>query len=243
MTALRRPSRAAATATFVALPPSDFENVRTSASGTPICSGYRSTPTRPMVTTSRLRVLSRELDTFLHPGRRPSGRLALQHDVLLEDVPTLVRASPQEGDDLRDSRGTASERNVQSAADALAVGQLAISHRTGERRVDVFQVDMAHPRSGGLRDGERVRAPEREVARVEAERLVRLGDEALDLTAPLEHGPEVRMQRERKPATLGDLRGVVDAAQERSPLGVGEVGRRRVPGRSACGGEDQNVRA
>src|SRR2546426_4378836 len=54
MTAVRRPRRAAATATFVALPPSDFANVRTSASGTPICSGYRSTPTRPIVMTSGL---------------------------------------------------------------------------------------------------------------------------------------------------------------------------------------------
>ena len=39
ITALRRPSRAAATATFVGLPPSIFRNVRTPASGTAICSG------------------------------------------------------------------------------------------------------------------------------------------------------------------------------------------------------------
>ncbi len=39
ITALRSPSRAAATATFVALPPSDLANVSTSASDTPICSG------------------------------------------------------------------------------------------------------------------------------------------------------------------------------------------------------------
>ena len=39
ITAARAPSRAAATATFVGLPPSDLANVRTSASGTPICSG------------------------------------------------------------------------------------------------------------------------------------------------------------------------------------------------------------
>ena len=38
-TAVRAPSRAAATATFVGLPPSDLANVRTSASGTPTCSG------------------------------------------------------------------------------------------------------------------------------------------------------------------------------------------------------------
>jgi hypothetical protein len=39
ITAERRPSRAAATATLVALPPSDFANVSTSASETPTCSG------------------------------------------------------------------------------------------------------------------------------------------------------------------------------------------------------------
>src|SRR6267143_2402832 len=61
MTAARRPRRAAATATFVALPPSDFANVRTSASGTPICSGYRSTPTRPIVMTSGLPLPPRAL--------------------------------------------------------------------------------------------------------------------------------------------------------------------------------------
>jgi hypothetical protein len=38
-TAAASPSREAATATLVALPPSDLANVRTSASDTPICSG------------------------------------------------------------------------------------------------------------------------------------------------------------------------------------------------------------
>src|SRR5215210_3882547 len=46
------PSRAAATATFVALPPRDLAKVSTSASVAPICSGYRSTLTLPMVMTS-----------------------------------------------------------------------------------------------------------------------------------------------------------------------------------------------
>jgi hypothetical protein len=39
MTALRRPWRAAATATFVALPPRYLPNVWTSRSDTPTCSG------------------------------------------------------------------------------------------------------------------------------------------------------------------------------------------------------------
>jgi hypothetical protein len=54
MTAAPAPSRAAATATFVAVPPSDLANERTSGSATPVCSGYRSTPTRPIVMTSKL---------------------------------------------------------------------------------------------------------------------------------------------------------------------------------------------
>src|SRR5258706_16290875 len=50
--AARRPLRAAATATLVALPPSILRKVRTCSSGTPICSGYRSTPIRPIETRS-----------------------------------------------------------------------------------------------------------------------------------------------------------------------------------------------
>src|SRR5215471_18858404 len=52
ITADRRPYLAAATATLVALPPSHLPKVCTSSSPTPVCSGYRSTPTRPMVRTS-----------------------------------------------------------------------------------------------------------------------------------------------------------------------------------------------
>jgi hypothetical protein len=52
ITALRRPWRAAATDTFVALPPRYLPNVCTSRSDTPVCSGYTSTPMRPMVSTS-----------------------------------------------------------------------------------------------------------------------------------------------------------------------------------------------
>lgn len=38
-TDVERPSRAAATATLVAVPPSDLAKVLTPASGTPLCSG------------------------------------------------------------------------------------------------------------------------------------------------------------------------------------------------------------
>src|SRR5882757_8820221 len=53
ITAVRRPCRAAATATFVALPPRNLPNEVTSSSPTPTCNGYRSTPTRPIVITSK----------------------------------------------------------------------------------------------------------------------------------------------------------------------------------------------
>src|SRR5690242_21637389 len=53
MTALRRPYLAAATATLVALPPIHLPKASTSSSPTPDCNGYRSTPTRPIVRTSR----------------------------------------------------------------------------------------------------------------------------------------------------------------------------------------------
>jgi len=66
----RAPSRAAATATFVAVPPSDFANERTSGSATPVCSGYRSTPTRPIVSTSKLarRGIGAQYDDAAHPA-------------------------------------------------------------------------------------------------------------------------------------------------------------------------------
>src|SRR5207245_4786637 len=70
MTADRRPSRAAATATFVALPPRDFANERTSGSRTPICSGYRSTPTLPMVMTSS-DMGAHVVEALLEEPRRP----------------------------------------------------------------------------------------------------------------------------------------------------------------------------
>jgi hypothetical protein len=67
MTAEGWPSLAAATATWVALPPSDLAKVSTSASLTPIYSGYRSTLTLPIVMTSGL-------TTRAHPSGRQGSR-------------------------------------------------------------------------------------------------------------------------------------------------------------------------
>ena len=50
------PSRATATATLPALPPRNLPKVVTSSSDLPVCIGYRSTPTRPMASTSKERV-------------------------------------------------------------------------------------------------------------------------------------------------------------------------------------------
>src|SRR3982751_3041058 len=114
MTAARRPSRAAATATFVGLPPSDFANVRTSGSGTPICSGYRSTPTLPIVTTSRLGVLPGVLSASCDPRRRSLLWCAVQHDVLLEHVPPAVARGMQVREDVRDTCDAFAERHVET---------------------------------------------------------------------------------------------------------------------------------
>ena len=52
MTAVRLPYLAAATATLDALPPRYLPKLSTSSRPTPTCCGYRSTPIRPMVSTS-----------------------------------------------------------------------------------------------------------------------------------------------------------------------------------------------
>src|SRR5438876_646432 len=95
MTAARRPRRAAATATLVGLPPRDFANVRTSINVTPICSGYRSTPTRPMVMTSRLGILPRERGALRDPAGRPRCGVGIEHHILFENVPASVVRSAQ----------------------------------------------------------------------------------------------------------------------------------------------------
>src|SRR5690242_4850575 len=53
MTAVRRPYLAAATATLAALPPRYLPKLSTWSSPTPTCCGYRSTPMRPIVSTSK----------------------------------------------------------------------------------------------------------------------------------------------------------------------------------------------
>src|SRR5690242_6183672 len=77
MTAVRLPYLAAATATLDALPPRYLPKLSTSSRPTPTCCGYRSTPIRPMVSTSNgsgigSASLSRRgfADTEVRAGRR-----------------------------------------------------------------------------------------------------------------------------------------------------------------------------
>src|SRR5438046_221608 len=76
MTAVRRPYRAAATATLVALPPSHLPKVSTLSRPTPTCSGYRSALTRPMVRTSK-ELTRASPGTRQRPARCPECRWLL----------------------------------------------------------------------------------------------------------------------------------------------------------------------
>src|SRR5439155_2055299 len=137
ITAARRPSRAAATATFVGLPPRDFANVRTSASVTPICSGYRSTPTRPIVITSRLPMLPRVLDASCDPLGRARLRLAVEHHVVFEHVPTGIPRPAQVAEHILDAGYAFSKRTEEAGADRVVVGDRARAHARTERAVHV----------------------------------------------------------------------------------------------------------
>src|SRR2546421_9766893 len=163
MTAARRPSRAAATATFVGLPPSDFANVRTSASVMPICSGYMSTPTRPIVMTSRLAMLPRVRGAPRDPFRRTRRGLAVQHDVLLEHVPTRVSGLPQLLQHILDPRRALAERAEETSAHRIVVQEAAVAHARAQRFVHILEVHVADARSGVPRDLQRVGAAERDV--------------------------------------------------------------------------------
>src|SRR5215217_4040643 len=131
ITAARAPSRAAATATFVAVPPSDLANVRTSASGTPICSGYRSTPTRPIVITSYTPCSSPGAAAARPRGaaRAAAARTDRSRDLLDADGPPLAQRAPRgDPDHQRRARvGTGHRR------------RLARSH-CGDERLPLAQV-------------------------------------------------------------------------------------------------------
>src|SRR5215472_3789847 len=71
MTAVRLPYLAAATATLDALPPRYLAKLSTSSRPTPTCCGYRSTPIRPMVSTSNALMLRLSL-----ASRRPQAPYA-----------------------------------------------------------------------------------------------------------------------------------------------------------------------
>src|SRR5690606_3547977 len=162
MTALRRPYLAAATATLVALPPRNLPNLCTCCSGVPTCSGYRSTPTRPMVSTSNASAievsgqLGQERHARLHVGPRPLPLrwLGVEHAVLLHDVPAAIVGVPQGQDDRGDVDVAVAACRVQPSAYRLTVGDLTGAHRPGERVANVLEVHVpdACRRVAGERD-------------------------------------------------------------------------------------------
>src|SRR5438067_382230 len=142
MTAARWPSRAAPTATFVGLPPSDFANVRTSASDTPICSGYRSTLTRPSVMTSYLAMRPREVAAARDLPRRidVAGGCCRERDVLLEYVPPVVAAVAQRAQNVGDPCVAVAERPEQSERDRLRIRHASLAHGRREVGVGILEV-------------------------------------------------------------------------------------------------------
>src|SRR5881296_4373846 len=121
--------------------------------------------------TSRSGMPLGEGEAPLDPGWWSILRCAVQHDVLLEDVPTRVAGGAQQREDFGHARGPFSERDVQALPHALCVGEGALAHLRREPRVDVLEVDVPNPGAGVARDRHRIGAAEREVTGVEAKRM------------------------------------------------------------------------
>src|SRR5258705_1809638 len=144
MTAARRPRRDAATLTFVALPPSDLAKVRTFARGTPSCSGYRSTETRPMVRTSQLAMGTREVPRARDVARRIvrlHGRTR-ERDVLLEHAPARVLGRPQRREHVGDARVALAQRTKQALRHSLRVRHAPLPYRCREPGVGIPEADV-----------------------------------------------------------------------------------------------------
>src|SRR3954468_20454687 len=142
-----RPRRAAATATFVALPPSDFANVATFARGTPSCSGYRSTETRPIVRTSRSGMSVREIPRAGHVARGivRLGRRARERDVLLEHAPAGVLRFRERLEHAGDARAAIPEPLEEPALHRVGVTHASLPHRPGQLGVAILEVHVPDP--------------------------------------------------------------------------------------------------
>jgi hypothetical protein len=73
------------------------------------------------------------------------GRLALQHDVLLEHVPATVGGPFERANDRCDVHVSLSEHAEDAEADCIAESKLAIGHTSGQVAVHVLEMHMADP--------------------------------------------------------------------------------------------------
>ena len=172
--------RAEVLAMVVAVPPSDFAKVRTSARWTPLWRGYRSTPTRPIVTISASRKIS--------SPERPLDRLLLQDQ---DGLAGGERGADAEvvGEE-RDPEGPPLQAHVADVLDLRA----CVADGERERDLAVHRPDRVdvHEDEVGQEDVLPVRAGERPRHRAIHGDLDRVGREGLTGAAP-----ELRARRTR----------------------------------------------
>src|SRR5689334_23373350 len=83
--------------------------------------------------TSRLSIPSGVFDAPRDPLRRTPRGLGVQHDVLLEDVPTAVAGTPQLAKHIPDPGRALAEGTEQSCSDRVVVRETAVAHTRRER--------------------------------------------------------------------------------------------------------------
>src|SRR3954467_12456809 len=183
-----RPRRAAATATFVALPPSDFANVATFARGTPSCSGYRSTETRPIVRTSKSGMSVREIPGTGHVARGivRLGRRPRERDVLLEHAPARVSRFRERVEHADDARAALAEPPEEPTFHRVGVAHPSLAHGRGELSVGVLQMHVPDAAWVRTRDRRRIAATDEDHRSVETQRHLAVAENAVDRLARLD---------------------------------------------------------
>src|SRR5690348_3704001 len=107
-----------------------------------------------------LPMLPRVLRAPRDPLGRTRRRLAVEHDVLLEHVPTRITGVVELAEHILDPRSAFAQRPEEPGADRIVVRHTALANARGERSVDVFEMYVADSRSRLARDLKRVRAAE-----------------------------------------------------------------------------------